>query len=87
MVTRYFEAIQCLNSVARERSPEALKCCDARAGRRPFQGCDSGLLGIVFLVPDGQVPWFHLALKLKAKKYETNSRNLQSYRNLYSPLM
>lgn len=48
MVTRYFEAIQCLNSVARERSPEALKCCDARAGRRPFQGCDSGLLGIVF---------------------------------------
>jgi hypothetical protein len=87
MVTRYFKATQCLNSIPSERSPEALKIADARAGLRPLQGCDSALLETVFSVPDDEFRWFHqTALRLKAEKYETTSRNLQSYWNLFSPL-
>jgi hypothetical protein len=71
MAARYFEAMQCFNLIAPERLAEALKIADGRVGLRPFQeGCDSGLMEIVFSVPDDQFRWFRLVLRKMAEKYE-----------------
>jgi len=85
-VARYLEAVQCLNLIAPERSPEALKGADARAGLRSVEGCDSALLEIVFSVPDEQFRWFRLVLRRKSERYErNNSSMLRSRRNLNLP--
>ena len=77
--------IQCLNLVNPERSPEALKVADARAGLRSFQGCDPALLEIVFSVPADQFRWFRLVLRRKAKRYDRQKSALQSSVNLNLP--
>jgi len=86
MADRYLEAIQCLNLIAPERFAEALETADARAGLRTFQeGCDPGLMEIVFSVPDEQFWWFRLVLRKMAEKYERHKSIVQTYRKLNLP--
>ena len=86
MADRYLEAVQCLNRIAPECFAEALETADARAGLRSFQeGCDPGLMEIVFSVPDDQFWWFRLVLRKMAEKYERHKSIVQTYRKLNSP--